>query len=219
MAISDDLRAAHSKVWERAVTHEFVKELGSGKLSRDRFKRYFLQDYIFVDELRRVTGLAIARAPDIELAREWGRFLAVLLGSEDALFRRAFADLGIAEKEYRNAGPSPTTRAFTDFLVRVAYEGSFEDICCALFVTEGVYLDWASRLRAAGARPGVPIYEEWIEIHEERALGPFVGFFRRVVDSAAISRTGRRRLDRVFGTALRYELDFWDMAYRGEAGL
>ncbi|MBI4220944.1 MAG: TenA family protein [Chloroflexi bacterium] len=216
MALSDDLKAAHIDIWERAVNHQFVKELGSGALSRERFTRYFLQDYLFVDELRKVAGLAIAKAPDVELAREWGRFLAVLLGAEDALFRRAFADVGVSEASYRSAGYLPTTRAFTDFLVRVAFEGTFEDICCALYVTEGVYLDWATRLKTAGARPKVPLYEEWINIHDEKALGPFVAFLKGVVDRAHPSDAARRRLDQIFATTVQYELDFWDMAYRGE---
>jgi thiaminase/transcriptional activator TenA len=213
VALTDDLRSAAAATWERAVDHPFVRELGSGRLPRDKFKRYFLQDYVFVDELRRVTGLAVARAPDIETSREFGRFLSVLLGAEDAIFTRAFADLGVAVSEYGDVSPHATTRAFSDFLVRTAYEGSFEEICCALYVTEGVYLDWATRLRSQGARPGVPVYEEWIQIHGQETLGPFVGFLKGVVDSAAVGALGKRRFAGIFETALGYEVAFWDMAF------
>lgn len=213
MALTDDLRSAAAVTWERAVGHPFVRELGSGRLPRDKFKLYFLQDYVFVDELRRVTGLAVAKAPEIETAREFGRFLSVLLGAEDSIFTRAFADLGVPESAYRNASPLATTRAFSDFLVRTAYEGTFAEICCALYVTEGVYLDWAKRLRSQGAKPGLPVYEEWIQIHGQEALGPFVGFLKSIVDSASVGETGRKRFTGIFETALGYEVAFWDMAY------
>jgi thiaminase/transcriptional activator TenA len=214
MALTDELRSGAGETWERAVRHPFILELGAGTLRKAKFKRYFLQDYLFVDELRRVTGLAVAKAPGLEAAREFGRFLSVLLGAEDAIFTRAFADLGVPESEYRAAAPHPTTREFSDFLVRTAYEGSFADICCALWVTEGVYLDWAKRLRDEGAKPGVPMYEEWIQIHTPEALGPFVAFLKGRVDAAITDGYGKKRLRAIFKTALDYEVAFWDVAYQ-----
>lgn len=213
MSLTDELQKSAARTWESAVRHPFVLELGAGTLPLDKFRRYFLQDYVFVDQLRKVSGLAVARAPDIEGARQCGAFLAVLLGAEDALFTRAFGSLGVSREEYRAVIPTPVTRAFSDFLVRLAYEGTFEEICCALYVTEGVYLDWARRLRAEGARPGVAMYEEWIEIHDAAALGPFVAFLKGVVDSGAYGAAGRRRMADIFTSALQHEVNFWTMAY------
>lgn len=213
MPLTDELQKSASRTWERAVRHPFVLELGAGTLPIEKFKRYFLQDYVFVDELRRVTGLAVAKAREIESARQCGAFLAVLLGAEDALFTRAFRSLGVSPAEYRAVTPLPVTRAFGDYLVRLGYEGTFEEICCALYVTEGVYLDWARRLRREGARPAVAMYEEWIEIHDAAALGPFVAFLKGVVDSGTYGAAGRRRMTDIFTTALGHEVSFWDMAY------
>ena len=167
--------------------------------------------------LKYVVGIAVAKAPDLDAARHLGEFLGTILGAEDALFLRAFEALGVAEREYRSAEPLPTTAAFSDFLIRLAYGGSFRETCTALFVAEAVYLDWAERLRAEGASPGVAAYQEWIDIHSEEALGPFVSFLRGIVDEGPDDDATLAGLETAFETSLRYEIRFWEMGYHGES--
>ena len=107
------------------------------------------------------------------------------------------------------------TAAFGDFLVRLAYEGSFPEICSALLVTEGVYMDWGQRLTDAGAAPGNDFYREWIRLHTQEVLGPFVEYVEAVVNAA--SDDVADRLSTVFERCLRYEVKFWDMAFEGES--
>ena len=199
------------------MRHPFVLELGDGTLPVDKFKRYFVQDYLFVEDLSRTIGLTVAKAPDLDSARRFHEFLGLVLGAEDALFLRGFEALGVPEREFRSARKLPTTAAFADFLVRLGYEGTYRELCTALYVTEGVYLDWAERLRQDGARPDVPAYQEWIDIHAEEALGPFVRFLEAAVDTGLVDPETETRLGEIFESALRHELKFWEMAYRGES--
>ena len=53
------IRTDHTTAWERVVTHPFVLEMGDGTLPLDKFRFYFVQDYIFVKELVAMMGLAI----------------------------------------------------------------------------------------------------------------------------------------------------------------
>ena len=215
LARTETLKAEYADLWARATRHPFIEELGDGTLPIEKFRRYFLQDYVFVNDLARMSGIAIARAPDLPSARPVHEFLANLMGAEDALFLRAFADLDIPESTFRAVKPLPTTTAFGDFLVRLAYEGAWEEICAAMLVTEGVYLEWGERLNREGARPENPFYREWIEIHTAAILGAFVAFLTDVVDDAPESLSAG--IARAFEKALVYEVDFWDMAYQGES--
>ena len=217
MTLSERLRSTHARLWEQTVRHPFVLELGDGSLPLEKFRRYFLQDYLFVGALSKTIGLAVARAPDLDSAGRFHEFLGVLLGAEDALFLRGFEALGVPENEFRSASKLPTTAAFADFLVRLGYEGTYREICTALYVAEAVYLDWAERLRKANASPGVPAYQEWIDIHTEEALGPFVRFLEAAVDTGPDDPDSETRLGEVFQSALRHELRFWEMAYHGES--
>ncbi len=209
------LKSEHAGLWEAATHHPFIEELGDGSLPIEKFRRYFIQDYVFVNDLSKVLGVAEAKAPDIAAARPLAEFQSGLMGAEDALFLGAFKSLGIAENEWRTATPLPTTAAFGDFLVRTAYEGAFEDVCAALAVTEGVYMDWGQRLSDSGIEPANEFYREWISLHTEEVLGPFVRFVGGVVDAAPAAASSR--LSSVFERTLRYEIKFWEMAYTGES--
>ena len=218
MTLTEDLRKQHEELWEAMVAHPFVQELGEGTLPKEKFLRYFLQDYLFVKALAVPLAVGIAKAPDFAAARPLNGLLSTLLTSEEDLFRLAFQSLGVSPEEYRRAAPTPTTRAFDTLLRSVAYDGSFEEILTLLLVTEGAYVDWSQRLVVAGRRPANPLYREWIDIHAGEELAAFVQWIRERLNRAEVGRAQLRRMEEIFATALRYEYRFWEAAYHGEEG-
>ena len=220
MSLTQQLKLKYHSLWRKMVFHPFVEEMGAGSLPTAKFRAYFLQDYVFVNDLATLTAMGIAKAPNFEAAGVLHGFMSALVAPDGAqendLFVRAFAELGASEAEYSAASASPTTQAFGDFLVRTAYEGDFDDIATVLYVTEGTYLDWGTRLLEQGARPENPIYREWIELHGPDALGGLVAWLQRHLDREG-AQDRRARTERVFLTALRYEYLFWEAAYNGES--
>ena len=122
MSLTSELQDENADLWERAATHPFVIEMGEGTLPTDKFRRYFLQDYVFVRDLVQTIALGAAKAPTIEDGAPLVKFLAAL-GPENDLFQRAFAELGASEAEYSAASATPTTQAFGDFIARTALQG------------------------------------------------------------------------------------------------
>ena len=220
MSLTRQLRLKYDGLWQKMVFHPFVEEMGDGTLPASKFRAYFLQDYVFVNDLATLISLGIAKAPTIEAAGVLHGFLSGLVAPEGAqendLFVRAFRELGASEAEYSSAAASPTTQAFGDFLVRTGYEGDFDDIATILYVTEGAYLDWGTRLLERSARPANPIYREWIELHGPEVLGRLVEWLGRHIDREGAEQRSART-ERIFLTALRYEYLFWEAAYHGES--
>ncbi len=216
MSLIRELRAKYDDLWERMVTHPFVLEMGDGTLPTAKFRAYFLQDYVFVKDLVSMVAVGVSKAPDFRAAGMLNRFLEGILDPENDLFMRAFDQLGATEEEYSAAQALPTTQGFGDFMMRTALEGSFEDILTVLYVTEGTYLDWGTRLLEAGKKPNNPVYREWIELHGPAVLGELVARIREHLDGAHLTN-GRDRTESIFVTALRYEYLFWETAYRGES--
>lgn len=215
MGLTGELRQKHKDLWRKMVCHPFVVEMGDGTLPVEKFRRYFLQDYVFVNDLVAMTAMGIAKAPDFTGANMLNQFLVGILNPENDLFVRAFKELGASEEDYSSASASPTTQAFGDFLVRTGLDGSFDDIITVLYVTEATYLDWGTRLLKEGKRPDNPVYREWIDLHGPDVLGDLVAWMGKYLDNAAIG-TSHARIDRIFLTALRYEYMFWESAYNGE---
>ena len=216
LPLSQDIRNRNAAAWERVVTHPFIAGMGDGTLPLERFRFYFVQDYIFVKDLVAMAGMALAKSPDLGRASvPINRFLTGVLNPENDLFERALASLGASEEELTDAVATPVTRGFCDFLARLGHEGTFDEMVTVLYVTEGTYLDWASRLISSGCRPDNSIYREWIDIHGPQALGDFVDWTASHLD-AIPSELVSPRTDSLVRTALGYEIMFWEQALSGE---
>ena len=225
MPLTADLRTRHADLWRRMTHHPFVEEMGDDTLSLERGRRYFLQDYVFVNDLVAMMSLGISKAPNFEAASHLYAFLNGILdpatAAENEFFLNAFDVLGATEKEYSAVSASPVTQAFGDFLVRTGLEGSFEEIVTVCYVTEGTYLDWGTRLIEQGKRPSNPIYRQWIDLHGPAVLGDFVAWsesYLNAADESGRLDAQRPRIERAFHTALRYEFLFWEAAYDGDMG-
>ena len=153
MTLTSDLKAKYCSLWELMTHHRFVSQLGDDSLPPNVFKTYFLQDYVFVNNLVVLAAQAVAKAPNLNAASIFNDFLTGVLDSENDLFMRFFNQLGASEKDYSSVKASPTTQAFGDFLVRTSFEGTFDEIVLVLYVTEGTYLDWGARLMEEKVKP------------------------------------------------------------------
>ena len=161
-----------------------------------------------------MTANAISKAPDIKSASIFNDFLTGITNPENDLFVSAFEEFGADYLEYSSVSASPTTRAFGDFLVRTALEGNFDDIALVLYVTEGTYLEWGTRLLNERAEPASATYREWIRLHGPDVLGDLVSWLQNYVDKE--SKLSAPRADYLFKMTLRYEYLFWESAYNGE---
>jgi thiaminase/transcriptional activator TenA len=190
--------------------------LGEGTLSRDTFFTYFDQDYLFLKDWKILLSLAAARSPDFDAARQIVGFLHLGLGGEEGLFQQAFRERGLSRQDVAHLEYLPATLNYSGYLRRRAYEGSFIEVVATLLAVEWPYLDWAQRLDAAGKRPDDGYYQTWIDLHTSEGMQGFVDWMRRTVDAAPASAAEESELRTIFRDVLRYELGFFDMAYRGE---
>lgn len=214
MTLTSDLKAKYCGLWELMTYHRFVSQLGDGSLSPRIFKTYFLQDYVFVNDLVVLAAQALAKAPDMKAASIFNDFLTGVLDPENDLFMRFFNQLGASEEDYSSVKASPTTQAFGDFLVRTSLEGTFDEIVLVLYVTEGTYLDWGTRLTEEKVNATNPVFREWIDLHGPEVLGDLVSWLENYINND--SSISPERADYLFHTALRYEFLFWESAYNDE---
>ena len=202
MSLTQELRARYDGLWEGMVTHPFVIEMGDGTLPEAKFREYFLQDYVFVNDLVSVVALGMSKAPSLKAAGVLNDFLTGILNLENDLFVRAFRELGASEEEYSSAGASPTTQAFGDFLVRTALEGDFEDIATLLYVTEGTYLDWGTRLIEAGKKLG-----RLVDVTFAYFIGRYSGALDVFKHCALVCAVGYDWARHPFDSLLAYQLE------------
>ena len=218
MPFSDDIRASAERLHHAIFNHPCVTGIGDGTLDVERFKHFIRQDYLFLIEYSRVLALASARAPALE---EMGRFAELLtetLTSEMALHRGYCARFGITGAELDATKAAPTTQAYTDFLLKTAYSGSFAELSCALLPCMWGYCEIGLKLAQRGKPVHQPLYAEWIDMYSSAEFQSLAGWLRGLVDRLAqeASAEERARMEAAYITGTRYEYAFWDMAWRLE---
>ena len=215
--LSDELRAAAAEVWEAQHRHPFVTGIGDGTLELDRFRVWVRQDYLFLIEYARALAHAAARSPELETMRRFAELAHSTLEDEMELHRSSSAKLGISTSELEGERMAPTTRAYTDFLVRNAAAGEFVELLAALLPCMWGYSEVGLRLAERGL-PADERYAEWIRMYSSEDFTRLAAWCREVTDRAGegLPAPAREIARDAFVTSSRYELAFWEMAWSGE---
>jgi len=214
---TDELRRLADPVWRAQHEHPFVLGMGDGSLPVERFAHWVRQDYRFLVEYCRLFGLAAARAPDLETLTRFADLLQATARTEMDLHRAYAREFGITPDELEREPMAPTTRAYTDFLLRVAATGDFAELAAGLLPCMWGFAEVGQALRARGL-PAEPRYAKWIAMYADPAFGELADWCRGLVDrlAADAGEAGRRRMAEAFLTSSRYEYLFWEMAWRRE---
>jgi thiaminase/transcriptional activator TenA len=218
MAFTDELHAAALPIWDAQLAHPFVAGLADGSLEVERFKRWVVQDYLYLKEFARVFAWAAAKADRLETMSWYASVLNLTLNTEMGLHRAYAARFGLTEAELEAAPVWPTTRAYTDFLVRTAADGDQAELVAALLPCAWGYVHIARRLAARPAPPDAR-YAEWIAQYASAEFAAaadwLVAEMNRLAEGATAAK--QRRLVELFVTSSRYEWQFWEMCWRGES--
>ena len=218
MSTSDELLTATHDIRERILAHPVVRGIGSGDLPLAPFRYYVRQDYAFLIEYTRVLALAVARAHDLSVMALFARLVQETLEVEMELHRGYCARLGITREDLEATEPSPTTRAYTDHLLRVAWQASTIEIMAALLPCQWGYWEIGRELAGRGLPAHQPLYAEWIAMYSGAEYRDLAAHLRATFDGVAegVSLAEHARLDTIFRTSSRYEYAFWDAALREE---
>ena len=217
MRFRDDLADVAEPIWDAVLGHPMVERLGDGTLEEAPFRYWVRQDYVFLVEYSRVFAYGAASAPTLDRMRTFAELLESTLATEMDLHRGYAAEFGISEADLEATDPSPTTRAYTDFLVRTAATGSFGDLVAALLPCMWGFNETGRRLAAAGV-PDDERYAEWVETYAGEEFTELTAWCKDLMDDVAAdaSEDRRERYRDLFRTSARYEYRFWDAAWRQE---
>lgn len=217
MAFADELRQAADPIWAAQHDHPFVRGIGTGELGAEKFRHYIRQDYLFLVDYARLLALGCARAPRLDEMTRFAELAGAVLGSELELHRAYAAEWGIGPAELEHERPTATTRAYTDFLLRVAALGDYAELVAALLPCMWGYHELAARLAEHGP-PANELYARWVDEYAGAEFGRLAEWCRDLTDAAA--ETGDRdRMTEAFLVSSRYELAFWDASWREEPPL
>ena len=218
MGFSEDMRREYAEMWDKEHAHPFVAGIGDGTLELDKFRYYMRQDYIYLIDFCRVIALAAAKTQDVEDMGWFAKLLDETLNTEMSLHVSFCEDFGISEDELLATEPSPTTQAYTRYLLQIAFRGSIGEISSAILPCMWGYSEIGQMLYDRGMPDEAPLYARWIKMYSSPEFAELAAWLRGFLNKTAES-CGEDELDRMrdaFTTGSRYEYMFWDAAWRME---
>ena len=209
--LTDQLIERHSELWNRMLEHPFLIEVRDGDLSDETFHTWLRQDYLFVEAAVPFVGQLIGRAPSAELRKALSE-IPPALEQELELFEERADALGVSIED---VDPGFTNHAYVQFLQATAYRESFPAAFAVYWAAEKAYHEsW----RVVGE--GLPEDHEWRPFVDNWAGEEFAelvtfleGQMNRFAERSSASEF--ERIERMFEMTTRYEIAFWEMAYRG----
>src|SRR5919199_1600665 len=112
-----------TSIYDEILAHPFLRGLTDGTLSEERFRFYVLQDAVYLREYARALSLAGVRSPEENTLVMFNEHSAGSITVERSLHEGFLKDLGVAREETEAIKASPTTLAYTSFLLKTATLG------------------------------------------------------------------------------------------------
>ncbi|MFO0998535.1 MAG: TenA family protein [Alphaproteobacteria bacterium] len=210
--------------WRAYTGHEFVRQLGAGRLPEACFRRYLVQDYLFLIQFARAYGLAAYKSDTLREMRQAAATLSALLDTEMSLHVEYCRGWGLTESAMAAAPEEPETMAYTRYVLEAGLSGDLLDLLAALAPCVVGYAEIGRALLGAPTTRlrGNP-YRSWIEMYAGEAYGAVADAAIEQLDRVAAERLGARpwarhpradTLRSTFREATRLEADFWSMGLR-----
>jgi len=215
MKFSERLYEKLQPIWRQNHNHPFVQGMGDGTLEKEKFRFYMIQDYLYLIDYAKLFAIGAMKATDFQTMGKFAALLDSTLNEEMSLHREYAKKFEISEKELEKAQPSPTTLAYTHYMLHVGQSGTLAELVAALLPCMWSYWEIGKEL---SEKPGAnnEFYREWIEMYSSEEFGELATWCINLFDSLTEDKSEAEleKLEEIFLNTTRFEYMFWDMAYK-----
>lgn len=210
-----------AEAWAAAVEHPMVRRIADGSLPHETFRRYFVQNVLYLEEYARAIGIVVAKAPDRDSLTTLTRFVDQIVETEIPSNLAFLERLGGDHRTVAGLGVMlPANYAYTRHLLSVCSLGDCAEGLTAVLPCQWSYGELARPLTSHP--PADPIYADWIGLFGNDGYDALVVQTTALLDRLVDPSDERRMaaLAQIFERSTAYEAGFWDMAYAntGPAG-
>jgi thiaminase (transcriptional activator TenA) len=190
----------NTQLAEACLHHPFVRGLADGTLDPDAFRRYVAQDAFFLNAFVRAYALAAAHSQDEETLNSLCELMNGVL-QELKLHASYAKELKI---ELAGVQPYPQVKAYTDFLLAIAWRCEPGETIAAMTPCMRLYSYLGTEL-ANTVTAGNP-YQEWITAYSGSDFQALVTQLESLLDSIAEDSPAVRD---AYAYAMQCELNFF----------
>jgi thiaminase/transcriptional activator TenA len=214
-ALFPRLVEASEAAWRAYTRHQFVLRLAAGDLPEVSFRRYLVQDYLFLLHFARAWGLAVYKSDTLPEMRRAQRLVAATLDVEIGLHIDYCRGWGFSEAALAAEPEAQATIAYTRFVLDRGLAGDRLDLEVALApCVVGYAVIAAERMVDPRTRLAGNPYREWLEMYAGSDYQSLAREAEAALDNQFARRGGEARVASLatnFAIAAGLEADFWQM--------
>jgi thiaminase/transcriptional activator TenA len=221
--MSTQTRTWSTRLWDEIeptfaaiLAHPFVTGLTDGTLDAEVFAQYVAQDVHYLRDYARALAIVGARAATLADTAMFARHAAEVYDVELSLHGSLLPALGLDAAAVDATRATPTTLAYTSYLLATAYGGSFADGLAAVLPCYWIYARVGEALVERGSPD--PRFQRWIDSYGGGDFAATVAQVLALTDQIGLElNPAEETVARAhFATTARYEWMFFDAAYRRE---
>lgn len=216
MLLTDYLFNEVKTIWDEYLNHPFIKEMGEGTLDKEKFRRYLIQDFLYLKEYAKVYGIGLVKSESIEEMKFFKNSINGIMEDESATHITYLKNFGEIVKDLEKYKISFENDNYTDFMKSIALTGDLLDLVIAVLPCAWSYYYIARKMKKI-YRHNLDnnFYGHWIESYscEEYAecAQKNIDFANKICGDLDYKK--KEKLKEIFIKASIYEMKFWDMAY------
>lgn len=199
--------------WNHYIYHDFVKQIAAGTLAPDSFRHYLKQDYLYLLHYTRVMALSVYKSDTLAQMRVGQAGINAMLDMEIGMYLDFCRQWDIPLEEVENTPESGATIAYSRYLLDAAMSGSLAELYATIAPCLMGYGEIGKRLKTEGFIADNP-YQIWIDVFASDEFQVITAQneaqINMLLSQASPAQTSK--FQRLFNTAARMEVDFWQMA-------
>lgn len=219
----DNEKSYTQKIWDEnygsyqeIFNLPFNREVAAGTLPAKKFRNYIIQDYLFLQNFKKVYAILLSKSPD-----ERGKaFIVDAIKEIDeeikSVHMKYCKKYNITNQDLLDSAPNPTTESYNAYLIETATCEPFEVGLMATLPCNWIYYQVATDMKKSKQVAGNP-YQEWIDEYgttpwEESDTKVFVDLVEYYMENA--TEELREKMEQAYKRAVEFEYMFWDTVYK-----
>ena len=215
----DRLLSASQSVWKTYHQHPFIQGLQDGSLEREKFRRYILQDYLYLTEYAKVFAIGITKARSLPVMQLFSSYIQAIVHSEMTTHSGYMGKLNISREELAQTPVALSNRSYTAYMMQVAYEGGEAEALTAILSCAYSYEVIGNAIVQENPKAAAhPFYGDWVQYYSGEKYHQDNVRLLDMLEELTKDYTEQQlcHLEDIFVTCSRYEAEFWDMAWESD---
>ena len=215
--LRERLMASVADIWHEYNRHPFVKGIEDGTLSREKFRRYIIQDYLYLNEYSKVFALGVAKAKNLDTLKLCASVMGAIADVEMDIHKGYMGRLKVSEEELAKTERTLENLSYTSYMLRIAYEEGEAEILAAILSCALSYEDIAKKILENNPNAGEhEFYGSWIKCYSGEEYCSLNKILVSHLEKAVrnYSEGQLEHICEIFRVCSLYEMGFWDMADR-----